>query len=254
LSIFDAQLESPYVKDALDGLTQNTISNYNVTLRQFLSFVNSKKDTHQKITIDVLINEAKADITKTEEKIDLFFSWLMGKEITGYSQRGKGMRESSAHMRAYGYLRGFFANLDIPFERKWTRNIPKIKRHRQAIKKDSVYTFFDVDERTKSIHFNRELMQQFLANLKLRDITITLALLSSSQDSADLFALSINDITQQKGKSRIFWEGTRRKTAVPFRTFFSKEAQFMVQNQKNDCKRSLYTFIYLIVSSLIIVI
>ena len=116
MSIFDAEIKSPCVKDALDGLAQNTISNYNVTLRQFLRFVNSKKDLHKKISIDDLITEAKADIPKTEEKIDLFFSWLTGKEITGYSQRGKGMRESSAHMRAYGYLRGFFANLNIPFE------------------------------------------------------------------------------------------------------------------------------------------
>jgi hypothetical protein len=97
------------------------------------------------------------------------------------------MRESSAYQRAYGYLRGFFANLDITFQRKWTRSIPKVKHQRQAIKKDHVYTFYDIDEKTRTIHFNRELMQQFLANLKLRDVTITLGLLSSSLDSGDLF-------------------------------------------------------------------
>jgi hypothetical protein len=150
LGIFDAQLESPYVKDAVDGLAQNTINNYNVTLRQFLRFVNSKENLQKEITIDDLVNEAKTDIANTEEKIDFFFKWLMGKEIKDYKQRSTSMRESSAHMRSYGYLRGFFANLDIPFERKWTRNIPKVKRHRQAIKKDSVYTFFDVDEKTKN--------------------------------------------------------------------------------------------------------
>lgn len=224
MSIFDAQLESPYVKDALDGLAQNTINNYHATLRQFLRFVNSKKSLDKKITIEYVINEAQADITKTEEKIDLFFKWLMNKEIEGYNQRGKEMRETSAHMRAFGYLRGFFSNLDISFQRKWTRNIPKVKRPRQAIKKDSVYTFFDVDEKTKSIHFNRELMQQFLTNLKLRDVAITLALLSSSQDSGDLFKLNVGDIREQKGKNRIFWEGTRNKTTVQFRTLFSKEA------------------------------
>jgi hypothetical protein len=76
LSIFDAQLESPYVKDALDGLAQNTINNYNATLRQLLMFVNSKKDLDKEITIDDFIKEAKTDITKTEEKLDLFFFWL----------------------------------------------------------------------------------------------------------------------------------------------------------------------------------
>ena len=34
-------------------------------------------------------------------------------------------------------------------------------------------TFYYVDEKTKTIRFNRELMQQFLANLKLRDMAIT---------------------------------------------------------------------------------
>jgi len=250
LSIFDAQLEFPYVKDALEGLAQNTINNYHATLRQFLRFVNSKENLGKEITIDDLIHEAKADITKTEEKIDLFFLWLMNKEVVGYHQRGKGMRETSAHMRAYGYLRGFFANLDIPFERKWTRNIPKVKRQRQAIKKDQVYTFYDVDEKTKTIHFNRELMQQFLAILKPRDVAITLALLSSSQDSGDLFKLNVGDIREQRGKSRIFWEGTRNKTTVQFRTFLSKEAtrfirKYVDQERGNvDDKDPLFVYRY----------
>jgi len=95
------QLESPYVKDALIGLAQNTINNYYATLRQFLRFVNSKKELNKEITINDLIQEAKIEITKTEEKIDLFFDWLQSKEVKGYTQRGKTMRESSAHMRAY---------------------------------------------------------------------------------------------------------------------------------------------------------
>lgn len=222
---FDFELEqSLFVREVLDGLSKNTQLNYKASLRQFLRFVNSKENLSREVSIDELIKEAKADVGKIEELLDLFYNWLQNKEVKGYRQRGKKMRESSANQRAYGYLRGFFANLDIAFERKWTRRIPKVARPKQAIKKDRVYTFYDVDEKTKTIRFNRELMQQFLTNLKLRDAAITLALLSSSQDSGDFFKLNVGDIREQKGKSRVFWEGTRDKTGILFRTFLSKEA------------------------------
>jgi len=239
LGKFDLELvQSPYVNGVLDGLSQNTQLNYKASLRQLLRFVNSKKGLNREVSIDELVNEAKADVSKIEELLDLFYDWLQNKEVEGYRQRGKKMKESSANQRAYGYLRGFFANLDISFERKWTRRIPKVKRPKQAIKKDMVYTFYDVDEKTKTIRFNRELMQQFLANLKLRDMAITLALLSSSQDSGDFFKLNVGDIREQGGKRRIFWEGTRDKTGVLFRTFLSKEAtrfirKYLDQERKN---------------------
>jgi len=239
LGKFDEELEqSPYVKEVLDGLSKNTQLNYKASLRQLLRFVNSKKGLNKEVSIDELVNEAKADVSKIEELLGLFYDWLQNKEVKGYRQRGKKMKESSANQRAYGYLRGFFANLDIAFERKWTRRIPKVERPKQAIKKDRVYTFYDVDEKTKTIRFNRELMQQFLANLKLRDMAITLALLSGSQDSGDFFKLDVGDIREQGGKRRIFWEGTRDKTGVLFRTFLSKEAtrfirKYLDQERKN---------------------
>ena len=107
MSIFDAQLESSYVKDTLEDLSQNTKNNYHATLRQFLRFVNSQRDLDKEISIDDIVEEAEADITKTEEKIDFFVHWLMNKEVRGYHQRGRAMRESSSHQRAYGYLRFF---------------------------------------------------------------------------------------------------------------------------------------------------
>ena len=221
----DAELESSsYVKEVLDGLSKNTQLNYKASLRQLLRFVNSKENLNRAVTIGELVKMAKADVGTIEELLDLLYGWLQNKEVKGYRQRGKKMKESSANQRTYGFLRGFFANLDIGFERKWTRRIPKVERPKQAIKKDQVYTFYDVDEKTRTIRFNRELMQQFLANLKLRDVTITLSLLSCSQDSGDFFKLNLGDIREQKGKSRIFWEGTRAKTGVLFRSFLSKEA------------------------------
>jgi len=238
LGKFDLELEqSPFVKEVLDGLSKNTQHNYKASLRQFLRFVNSKKGLNREVSIDELVKEAKADVSKIEELLDLFYDWLQNKEVEGYIQRGKKMKESSANQRAYGYLRGFFANLDIAFERKWTRRIPKVKRPKQAIKKDMVYTFYDVDEKTKTIRFNRELMQQFLANLKLRDVAITLALLSSSQDSGDFFNLNVGDIREQRMKGRMFWEGTRDKTGVLFRTFLSKEATRFIRKYLEQERR-----------------
>ncbi|MHC3130202.1 MAG: tyrosine-type recombinase/integrase [Candidatus Bathyarchaeota archaeon] len=236
---FDSELEqSPNVKEVLDGLSKNTQHNYKASLRQFLRFVNSKKGLNREVSIDELVKEAKSYVGKIEELLDLFYDWLQNKEVEGYIQRGKKMKESSANQRAYGYLRGFFANLDIAFERKWTRRIPKVKRPKQAIKKDMVYTFYDVDEKTKTIRFNRELMQQFLANLKLRDVAITLALLSSSQDSGDFFKLNVGDIREQGGKRRIFLEGTRNKTSVLFRTFLSKEATRFIRKYLNQERKN----------------
>ncbi len=241
--------ESGFVRDAFEGLSESSQLNYLSSLRQFRRFVNSKEGLDKEISIDDVVFEAKKDVTEIQEKMDLFYIWLQNEKIEGYRQRGKKMRESSANQRAYGYLRGFFANLDIAFERKWTRRIPKVERPKQAIRKDKVYTFYDVDEKTKTIQFNRELMQQFLANLKLRDSAITLALLSTSQDSGDLFKLNVGDIREQKGKTRIFLEGTRNKTGVLFRTFLSKEAtrfirKYLEQERKDaDAKDPLFVYI-----------
>lgn len=240
--------ESPYVKTVLEDLSKNSQLNYLSSLKQFIRFVNSKEGLEKEITIKDIVDEAKTNVTKTQEKMDNFYLWLQNKKVRGYSERGKGMKESSANQKVYGYLRGFFANLDIAFERKWAKRIPKVKRPRQAIKKDNVYTFYDVDEKTKTIHFNRELMQEFLANLKLRDVAITLALLSTSQDSGDLLNLKVGNIREQGDKSRIFWEGTRNKTGVPFRTFLSKEATRFIRKyldqERVDAKATDPLFVY----------
>jgi len=203
------------VKEVLEDMAKSTRDNYKVTLRQYLEFVNG-------LTPDELIEEAKTDVKKTQGRISNFYKWLQGQEIEG-RKRGKSMLQNSAHQRAYGYLRGWYVNNDIIFERKWTRKIPKFSRLREAIRKDAVYTFFKVDEKKRKIYFDREPMQQFLSNLKLRDQAITLALLSSGQDSGELLRLNIGDIREQQN-NRIFWENKRRKTQILFRTFISKEA------------------------------
>ncbi len=223
--------------EVFEYLAENTRINYKTTLKQFLEFANSEEGVS--FSIDDLIAEAKTDVKKTQTRIDLFYKWLQNEGIEGYRLRGKAVRESSAYQKAYSYLRGFFVNLDVGFERRWTKKIPRPKRKDRATKKDDIYTFYDVDERTKTIRFNREQFQTFLTNLKLRDVTITLTLLSSSQDTGDLFKLNVGDVREQTGKSRIFWEGNRAKSGILFRTFISKEAtKFIWKYIKQDRKQA----------------
>ena len=219
--------ESEIVMEVFEGLAKSTQLNYKATLKQFVEFANSREGVS--FSIDDLVALAKSDVKEIQSLIDLFYKWLQNEKIEGYRLRGKKMRESSANQRAYGYLRGFFVNVGIGFERKWKKKIPPIDRSSRATKKDEIYTFYDVDEEAGEIRFNREQMQQFLANLKLRDVTITLALLSSSQDTVDLFKLNVGDMREQKSRGRFFWEGNRVKTGVLFRTFFSKEATRLVR-------------------------
>lgn len=241
-------IESPHVKSVLEDLSKNSQQNYLASLRQLLRFLNSKEDLEKEVTIEDVVGEAKTNIKKTQEHLDTLYVWLQNNKVDGYTRRNIEMKESSANQRAYGYLRGFFVNLDVAFEKKWAKRIPKVKKVNQAIKKDRIYTFYDVDEKTKTIHFNREFMQEFLTNLKLRDIAITLALLSSSQDTGDLFNLTVGDIREQKNKTRIFLVGTRNKTSVVFRTFLSKEATRFVrkylEQERGQAKSTDPLFVY----------
>lgn len=239
--------KSEIVREVLEGLAQSTQICYRSTLKQFVEqFIHSREE-ERNVSIEDLVTEAKSDVTKTQERISNFYKWLQNEKIEGYPLRGKQIKSSSAYQKAYGYLLGFFVNLDIAFQKKWRKKIPKPER-RQSLKKDKVYTFYDVDEKTMTIQFNRERMEQFLTNLKMRDVAITLALLATSQDSGDLFKLNVGDIREQNDKSRIFWEGYRGKSKVLFRTFISKEATKFIrryleqerQGAKDD--EPLFTF------------
>ena len=94
-------------------------------------------------------------------------------------------------------------------------DIPKIKRVKQALKKDKIYTFYDVDEKTRTIRFNRELIQQFLSNLKLRDVVIPLALLSSSHDTIDLSKMNVGTYVSRKATGSLGRGTERKRGSIP---------------------------------------
>ncbi len=243
-------VEFESVKKAMLHLSNESKKSYRTTLKQYLQFRNNKEGLTSEVNPDILIEEAKENIDFTQRQINNFYMWLQGKKIEGHSQGFKisnsgkilpiKVKRSSARARAYGYLRGFYANNNIAFERTWKKRIPKQQFNKESIKKDEIYVFFKIDEKKKEIYFNRELMRQFLSNLKLRDQAITLALLSSAQDTGDLFKLNIGKITEQNMSNRIYWNSTRNKTGVLFKTFFSKEAKKLIMRyitqERRDAK------------------
>lgn len=74
------------------------------------------------------------------------------------------------------------------------------------------------------------MVRQVLANLNFRDQTIAVCLLSTSQDTVDLFKLNVGFVKRcVKAKLKRFpWRGTRVKTGEKFRTFFGVEASEML--------------------------
>lgn len=208
---------SEIARQVLDGLkSKHTRRNYVTYLNRFVNDYLGGE-----FTVEELVAEAREDVRKTQKRLDGFYQWLQ-------TVPNPPLRENAAFQATHGPVRGFFSNLDIRFERKWGRQHAKREHISEAIQQDAEWDFFPLDEESRTIRFDRERMQKFLSNLKLRDQAITLCLLSSSQDSGDLFTLDLGYVRRQSNP-RIFWEGIRDKTEISFRTFFSKEATRLVR-------------------------
>ena len=227
-------LQYQSLKDALSNLVlsrggelrQKTRYNYQMALTQYLEFVNSQEDLTREYTPDDLLEEAKEDRKKAQVRIVNFFQWLQGNEVPGYRpwiKDGKPhkVRYSSARQRAYSTVRGFYTNNEVMFPK--TFRVPP-GREPETLEADTSVPFFRIDKENNTFYFDRSLMKHFLANLKLRDQAITLSLVSTSQDTGDLFALTVGWARMQENRERFYWHGNRTKTGVPFKVFFSQEA------------------------------
>lgn len=213
------------VKEILKSVSEGTQTNVRMGLKSYLEFVNNREGQTNELTPDDLIEEAHKDVEITEERLMNFYNWLQGKNIEGYKPRqdGKTIRASSAYLRAFSLVRSFYRYNKTAFDKGWTKRIPK-PEEKTAIKKDNIYDFYKVDEEKGEIYFDREMIQRFLSNLKLRDQAITLALFSSALDSGDLLKLNVVDIREQRDRKRIYLDSSRHKTSVRYRTFLSTEA------------------------------
>ena len=241
---FKTAIENIVKNSNRTNVSKHTKDNYLDALEQYEKFVNSQKGLAKQITPEDLVVEARRDVEKAKERIRLFFRWLQGQPLPNFKPRGKSMKSTSACVRAYAQIRGFYANNGVAFGKWKTPNLADMKK--EAIENDTAVPFFKLDKRRK-IYLNRGKIKHFLSNLKLRDQAIFLAMLSSSHDSGDLFELNVGDIRKQEDRERFYWEDQRSKTEVRFKTFFSVEATAFIhqyiEQERRDAKDNEPLFI-----------
>jgi len=222
------------------------------SLSVYLLFCNSKQGDETEWNLDMLLEEAREDHKNAQLKIVDFYNWQQGLEVPGFqpwTKNGKPykVRQSTAVQRAYGKVRGFYTNNNIVFPK--TFKCPQ-EEAPESIKADESVPFFKLDQMNGKFVLDRPLVKHFLSNLKLRDQAIALSLLSTSQDSGDLFRLTVGwakmqimgwERREEKGEDvarRFYWHGNRAKTGVEFKVFFSREAtefvtRYMVQERQD---------------------
>lgn len=202
---------------------------YKSAMRAFLKFVNSEKSLDHEVTADEVVEWALSSKPETVLKLlNTFEDWLMLKQIEGYTprytedemkkdKRKKPLAPNSAFGRAHGIIRGFFIHNGLI--------LPRLRRNSdyeaEAKKTDREHPVFIVKNGQIVKDFSQ--LRYFMTNLSFRDQVAVLNLLTGAQDPCDLLSLKIGDVKYQTGE-RIYWPGTRQKTGVRFRTFFSPEA------------------------------
>lgn len=169
---------------------------------------------------DVLLAE---DVGSTMKRLTGLFLWLIGQEVGDHEARSAPLTWNSA-CTIQAYLRGFYTHSDTVFPKRF--KVPK--RRRSSVSQRDIRTeIFEYDEESDTAAMNG-LLQHFISNLNLRDMTIALCLLSSGADTSDLLALNMEFLRDGRGRMltspRIPWAGNRVKDGFPFMTFMSREA------------------------------
>jgi integrase len=159
-------------------------------------------------TPDELIDEARGDMNRAVNRVIGFKTHLL--------EQGKSMNHVVT--MANGGIQSFYSHNGI--------RLPRITYRRETSKvvgSDQDYSLYRYDKDTKKIRFENGVLQQVVANLSFRDQVIVMCLLSTGQDTGDLFDLNVGFVRGKKG-DRLWWAGDRKKTGEHFRTFFSTEA------------------------------
>ena len=180
-----------------------------VTWKQYKNFMRHfLRSLGWEFTPDDLIDEAQGDVNKAVNRVIWFKTHLL--------EQGKSMNR--AITMANGGIQSFYSHNGVRLPRiTYRKETPKV------VGSDVDYSLYRYDEDTKKILFENGVLQQVVANLSFRDQVIVMCLLSTGQDSGDLFALNVGFVKRQNG-NRLWWAGDRNKTGEPFRTFFSTEA------------------------------
>jgi uncharacterized coiled-coil protein SlyX len=204
--------------------------------KRIFNYLEWRKLGGETLTVSDLLTEAQADFEKTKDKLNKYYTWLLGKDVKGYPNVEtilelvrkdgtevfrKPTQPSSAHDYVYSKCVSFYSHRGFEFPRKFT---PKATRIFKGIEADRDHEFLKL-EGEETVIDKTEIKLLFNA-LSPRDRAIGLCMISSSQDSGDLFKLSVGEFKRGlNGKGvRFFWTTIRNKTDEPFQTFFSVEA------------------------------
>jgi integrase len=172
---------------------------------------------------DQLMQGARADKKDAMTRLTNFFNWLQGANIEG--KQRKTHVSWNAATTAQAYLRGFYTHNDISFPKRFKSPARKVS---EVTKRDVKTEIYSYDEETDEIVYKNGCLQHFLSNLNFRDQTIALCLLSTGADAADLLALNVGFVKDDKGKisgaKRFLWKGNRLKDGIEFKVYMSAEA------------------------------
>ena len=209
----------------------------------FQDFLASHEDAEGRPSPDEIIEceRVRDDKDGTNELIKKFLRWLMGESVEDYEDRvlrnpgerggEKYYAVSTAQYFTQGVMRVFFRENDV----KLGKTIV-LDSGRSAVRKtDEKFSVLEFDDLGRGF-MDYSQLKELLDRLTLRDRTIMLICLSSSQDIGEILklgepdSLTIGWAKDQWDKERFFWEGKRQKTGCPFMTFLSKEATDMVKS------------------------
>ena len=203
-------------------LSKSTVEAYETWIPRFIDF------TH--LGPDELIAEGLKDSTVAEERIADFYSALLHGKIT-YAHK---INTNSLNTGIYGTLRGFYTKNRVDTH-GWSS--PQVAQP-DVDRTDSDVPLFVVDPKTQKLDLNRDLFVKFLKHLNPRDEGVALCLMSSGLDVSDILGLTIDDITHQADKERIFIMIVRQKTGESAKSFLSTEAtryiRKYIENYRKD--------------------
>ena len=179
---------------------------------------------HSSKTPDLLIQEATQDTELAEDRLADLFSWC----------KSMGQDPNSCIIGIYGTLRGFYSHNKID-TKSW--HSPKM-RPKEVDQTDANYPLFSINEDTRKLVLNKQLLRDFLKSLNRRDEVIAMCLMSSGLDIGDLIKLNLDFVRNQDDHKRLFVSNFRSKNGEWIRTFIGVEAtkalrKYIKQNRKD---------------------
>ena len=145
-----------------------------------------------------------------------------------------GQDPNSCIIGIYGTPRGFYSHNKID-TKSW--HSPKM-RPKEVDQTDANYHLFSINEDTRKLVLNKQLLRDFLKSLNRRDEGIAMCLMSSGLDIDDLIKLNLDFVRGHDEHKRLFVSNFRSKNGEWIRTFIGVEVtkalrKYIKQNRKD---------------------